>query len=87
VGARLKIQKIKIYVVFFINVTNNTTLHLMQKTNFKTIKQNSFSKVIEEDVFYWKAKKLMKRVGNLLEQIISIENLNEAVDAFFRHKE
>lgn len=56
VGARLKIQKIKIYVIFFINVTNNTTLHLMQKTNFKTIKQNSFSKVIEEDVFYWKAK-------------------------------
>lgn len=81
-GARLKIQKIKIYVIFFINLTNNTTLHCMQKTNFKTIKQNSFSKVIEEDVFYWKAKKLMKRVGNLLEQIISIENLNEAVDAF-----
>lgn len=58
----------------------------MQKTNFKTIKQNSFSKVIEEDVFYWKAKKLMKRVGNLLEQIISIENLNEAVDAFLDTK-
>lgn len=58
----------------------------MQKTNFKTIKQNSFSKVIEEDVFYWKAKKLMKRVDNLLEQIISIENLNEAVDAFLDTK-